>query len=134
MKTLRKSLGLLLVMFLVLGVLKAEAQKATELFIPIGESPGISGLYSKIGTISTISEEGQTFVIADSAEQAHNVIVADSSNIWLDCTEIKQKNVSGSFAHIKVGALVEVKYFRAEDSSYTNVAEWIKIKIIEQIE
>lgn len=134
MKKLKKCLGLLLVMVLALGMLNAKAQKATEIFIPIGESPGVSGLYSKIGTVSSVSEEAQTFMISDSLQQSHSVIVTDSSSIWLDCTMIKEKNVTGSFSDIKEEVLLEVKYFRAADSSYTDIAEWIKIQITKHLE
>lgn len=134
MKKVKKNLGLLLVIFLSVGILNTEAQKATEMFIPIGESPGVSGLYSKIGTVSSVNEEAQIFVISDSLEQSHSVIVTDSSSIWLDCTMIKEKNLAGSFADITEGVLLEVKYYRAPDSSYTDVAEWIKIQITEHIE
>jgi len=134
MEKLKKCLGLLLVMLLVMGMLNAKAQKATEIFIPIGESPGVSGLYSKIGTVSSLSEDEQTFILLDSLQQSHNVIVTDSSSIWLDCTMIKEKNVAGSFSDIKEGILLEVKYFRAADSSYTDIAEWIKIQITEHME
>ena len=106
-----------------------KAQKATEIYIPVGESPGLSGAYTKLGTVTSIDESAGTFVIADSLEQSHRVIFTDSTGIWLDKTMMKKKNTYGELSDIKVGRLVEVKYHLAKDSTYMETAEWVKVQI-----
>lgn len=111
---------------------EANAQKATEIYIPVGKSPGLSGHYSKIGTVTMIDEGAGSFVITDTLDNKHPVLVTDSTRIWLDRTLIKAPNVKGAFADIREGLLIEVKYYLAPDSTYSDVADWIKIQITQQ--
>ena len=46
----------------------ASAQKATEIYIPIGKSPGLSGEYTKMGTIEEVSAQEQAITMSDAAE------------------------------------------------------------------
>lgn len=130
--------SLFLCLFIIAFVLgsswNAQAQKATEIYIPIGQSPGLSGQYAKIGTVSSIDETAASFVISDSLNNTHPVMITDSTQIWLDCTLIKEPNVKGSLSDIRDGILVEVKFHLASDSTYTNAADWIKVQITEHME
>lgn len=110
------------------------AQKATEIYIPIGQSPGLSGQYSQIGTVSMVDESTGSFVISDSLNNTHPVMITDSTQIWLDCTLIKEPNIKGALSDIKEGILVEVKFHLAADSTYTDAADWIKVQITEHMD
>ena len=102
-----------------------HAQRMTEQYIPIGESPGISGEYSYIGPISTVDTSQRTITVRDQEEGVQIIQVTPHTLIWLDRTKMKQPNVEGDFSDCQSGRRVEVK-FTDEDKS---TAEWIKIEI-----
>lgn len=103
----------------------AHGQKATEQYIPIGQSPGVSQKYSSIGEVAAVNPAAQTVTIADSAGP-RTVRITDKTRIWLDRTKLKQTNVPGRFADLQPGRRVEVKY---ADPERRDVAEWVKIEI-----
>lgn len=121
--------GLLILAMILNYSTDSYAQKATEIYIPIGQSPGLSGQYSKIGTITSVSEISPSFVVTDSLDNTHAVIITDTTHIWLDKSKMNQRNTEGSVADIETGKLVEVKYYLASDSTYSEIAEWIKIQL-----
>jgi hypothetical protein len=98
----------------------AHGQKATEQYIPIGQSPGVSQKYSSIGEVAA-----QTVTIADPAGP-RTVRITEKTRIWLDRTKLKQTNVPGRFADLQPGRRVEVKY---ADPERRDVAEWVKVEI-----
>jgi hypothetical protein len=102
----------------------AHAQKMTEQFIPIGQSPGLSHKYTYFGEIIQVNPPARTFTIADSAGP-RAVKISTRTHIWLDRTKLKQPNVFGGFADLQKGRRVEVKY---EDSARRDVAEWVKVE------
>ena len=107
----------------------AYGQKATEIFIPVGQSPGLSGMYTSIGKITAIDVPNQTITVADSSG-SHEVKIAERTQIWLDKSKLKSTSQKGAFADLRKDLLVEVKYennLRKEKSS----AEWIKVQITE---
>lgn len=106
--------------FILLGsVSAAYAQKATEIYIPIGQSPGLSGKYTYMGNIESVNKRTQT-IKADGRE----VKIARDTKIWLDRTTLKARNSTGSFADLQSGRQVEIKYV---DADRKQVAEWIKV-------
>jgi hypothetical protein len=89
------------------------AQKATEQFIPIGRSPGISGVLSYQGVIEAVDPQRQTISMWNrTAPQGITI------------TEQGQTNLEGGFADLKVGREIEVKF---EDVQRRDSAEWIKV-------
>jgi hypothetical protein len=48
----------------------AYGQKATEIYIPIGKSPGLSGKYSVIGEIASFNEDSKTLTIRHDGQAA----------------------------------------------------------------
>ncbi len=103
----------------------AHGQKATEQYIPIGQSPGVSQKYSSIGEVAGVNPAAQTVTIADPAGP-RTVRITEKTRIWLDRTKIKQTNVPGRFADLQKGRRVEVKY---ADPERRDVAEWVKVEI-----
>jgi hypothetical protein len=104
---------------------QAQAQKMTEQFIPIGQSPGLSQKYTSIGEITQVNPQQRTITIADPAGP-RTVKITAKTHIWLDRTKLKQPNLFGKFADLQRGRRVEVKY---EDAERRDVAEWVKVEI-----
>ena len=88
-----------------------HAQKSTELFIPIGKSPGLSAQGKTVqGTVTKI--EGDTVFLGNT-----QVLLNSKTKIFLDRSEVKKTNTVGTRDHIKVGEFVEAY-----------LSEWIKIR------
>lgn len=99
----------------------AYAQKATEIFIPMGKSPGLSYKYTYLGKIESVNRQKRT-IKAD----GRNIKVSRDTKIWLDRTALKAPNITGRFADLQSGRQVEIKYANADRRQ---TAEWIKVKV-----
>jgi hypothetical protein len=119
--------GIGVTLALLFGVPDANAQKATEIFIPLGKSPGLSGKYTTIGKIDAINAPDKTITMTDSLG-SYTIKVTERTKIWLDNSQLKSTNQKGSFADLREGLLAEVKH---EDAARKDkgAAEWIKIQI-----
>ncbi len=107
----------------------AHGQKATEVFIPIGQSPGVSYKLTIVGTIERI--DPQTRTIAGAAPAGPwSANVTPRTKIWLDRSKLRLTNQKGAFADLRTGLLVEVKY---EDPAGRvqgkGPAEWVKVEV-----
>ena len=113
------------------GLSPVYGQKAAEIFIPVGQSPGLSGKHTSIGKITAIDAREQTIAVADSAG-SYTVKITERTQIWLDKSKLKLTNQKGAFADFRKDLLVEVKY---EDNQRRDKvpAEWIKVQIIEGV-
>ncbi|NIO03157.1 MAG: hypothetical protein GTN74_00690 [Proteobacteria bacterium] len=109
------------------GVSSAHCQKMTEIFIPIGQSPGLSGKYSIIGKIETVNSQGQTITIVDPSG-SHIARITERTKIWLDKSKLGLSNQKGSFADLRKGLTVEVNYEKPSGKEGAE-AEWIKVEI-----
>jgi hypothetical protein len=112
---------------LLAGLPHAQAQKATEIFIPIGQSPGLSGKYTKMGTIEAVNTDDQTVTMTDPSG-SYTVEITENTRIWLDKSKLKQTNEKGTFSDLEAGRMVEVKY---KDDDPEGAAEWIKVQVPE---
>ena len=124
-KLRRFSLGIAVAaLFSAWGLIPGHAQKTTEQFIPIGESPGLSGTHTFIGEIEQYDAGSQALtVITTSGKQT--VTLTDKTRIWLDRSKRKLTSIKGSAADLQKGRRVEVKYL---DTERKTGAEWIKIE------
>jgi hypothetical protein len=114
----------------------ALAQKATELYIPIGKSPGISGKCSMVGTIDSAYVGNHILYMHNSTSDAYNsytVKITDETKIYLDKSGLKKSNQVGSFADCKQGAYCEVLY-ESHTRKESGEAEWIKIRVTADME
>lgn len=112
-----------------LGVLLAAstaglAQKTTELYIPIGQSPGLSGKHTVIGKIVQVNAPYNTLTMAD-ATGTYSVSMASGSRIYLDRSKAGLPNSQGALSDCNVGDPVEVKFV---DNARSKPAEWIKVQ------
>lgn len=106
---------------LLCSVSYAHGQKATERYIPLGQSPGVSKKYTYVGTCEAVSPEKRTITAG-----GHTVKITDATQIWLDRSQLKQPTGTGSVSDLKQGQMVEIKY---DDPARPQVAEWIKVQV-----
>jgi hypothetical protein len=116
------------VMGLWLGCLaQVHGQEMTEMYIPIGQSPGVSGKSSLIGTIDSVNLQKQTLAVSGlTGIQA--VVLTDRTRVWLDRTQARLSNQVGTLANLQKGLKVEVKF---RDANQNRVAEWVKVQVTE---
>ena len=103
----------------------ALAEKTTELYLPIGKSPGLSDKYSLIGTIAEVNSQDQTLTVTG-ASGIYTVDTTEYTMIFLDKSKLRQPNRYGSFSDFKKGMMVEVRF---EAGKQHRPAEWIKLQI-----
>jgi len=125
---MHKLLAGIAVMGLWLGCLaQVHGQEMTEMYIPIGQSPGVSGKSSLVGAIESVNVKNQTLAVSGpSGIQA--VVLTDRTRIWLDRTQARLPNQSGTLANLKKGLEVEVKF---RDADQKRIAEWVKVQVTE---
>ena len=109
------------------GTPYAHGQKAAEMFIPTGQSPGLSGKVTVMGKIEAINPQERSITIAGPSATL-SARVTDRTQIWLDRSKLRQTNQAGTFADLRVGRTVEVKYEGAQHRG-EGPAEWIKVQL-----
>jgi hypothetical protein len=102
------------------------AQRATEMLIPIGKSPGVSGVTTAIGTIAACDATGGLQVTSERGSQT--AALAAETKIWLDGSASKRAHAVGTLADCQKGRRAEVKYVY-DGPTRTDKAEWIKIAL-----
>ena len=122
---LNRYLRLAIVVVALGGTLDASGQQATEMFIPIGQSPGLSNKGSVIGTLESM-DPGKRMVTISSPSGAQTVGITDRTMIWLDRSEQKQPNQNGAINDLQKGRKIEIKVRKGEPKA---VAEWIKVQV-----
>jgi hypothetical protein len=113
-----------IICFLMIGAFSAPAEKSTELFIPIGQSPGLSGEYTVMGKIDQIDSKNQSIRMSGPSG-SYTVKMATDTFIYLDRSKMNRTNTYGSLADCHVGDTVEVKF---KDNSRNKPIEWIKVE------
>jgi len=106
--------------------LHAHGQKATERYIPLGQSPGVSQRLTSIGEIADVDEPKRTVTIVEPGAR-RTVSITAATRIWLDRTKIKQPSLTGTFSDLQRGRRVEVKF---QDAERRQTAEWVKVEIV----
>ena len=119
------AMGITIILLAIVTV--ASAEKATELFIPIGKSPGLSGKYLVTGRIEQVNAQNKTISMSGEAGE-YTVRISDQTMIFLDKSKMKQANQYGNFSDFKKGMLVEVRFEKDERGQ---PAEWVKIQMVQ---
>ena len=122
---LNRFLSLAIVIGALGNAAQAIAQEATEMYIPIGQSPGISSKTTVIGTVQALNAAARTVTVAGSSG-AQTFEVTEKTRIWLDKSALRQANQGGSLADLRQGRRVEVKPLPAGAKSG---ADWIKVQV-----
>lgn len=110
-----------LVVVLWCGVVPAH--QATELYIPVGQSPGVSNKLTDIGQIEAVDKEQRTVTVTTTTGP---VAIVKGTKIYLDQSPIGLTSLQGSFADLKIGRKVEIRYL---DFDSKQSADWVKIEI-----
>ena len=113
-----------IICFLMIGAFSADAEKSTELYIPIGQSPGLSGEYTVLGKIDQVNLQNRTLKMSG-ASGSYTVTLTESTSIYLDRSNVKRTSTYGSLVDCKAGDTVVVKF---EDNSRNKPIEWIKVQ------
>ena len=103
----------------------ADAQRTTEQYIPIGQSPGISGVRSYVGAITAVDPQRRTFTVQDTTG-SRTIKVVEGTRIWQDRSAERLSNEAGDMSDLRVGRRVEVKYL---DDQTRDTADWIKVAV-----
>jgi len=110
-----------------LGILShAIAEKTTELYIPLGQSPGVSAKLTVIGKIEQVDSQNGALTLSD-ASGSYDVRVTNQTMIFLDKSGLNQKNAYGTLADCKNGMTAEVRF---ENDDRGRPAEWIKLQVV----
>jgi hypothetical protein len=107
-----------------IGAFSVQAEKSTELYIPIGQSPGLSGEYTVMGKIDQVNPRNQSIKMSGPSG-SYTVKLTEHTFIYLDRSKVRLPNNYGTLADCKVGDTVEVKF---EDNSRSKPIEWIKVQ------
>ncbi len=113
--------------FALLGQSFAHGQRETERYIPIGQSPGVSGKATRVGTIEAVDAGARSFSLATD-EGRFEIAVPPGARIWLDRSRGRQSAQSGEFGDLKIGRRVEVRF---AEPARKGPAGWIKIDAAE---
>ena len=120
-------IGITAVVALLSWASNAHGQQTTEKYIPVGQSPGVSGVSSYIGQIESADASNRTVTVSG-PEGARTIRVTEETSIWLDRSELRLTNQTGSMADLRPGRRVEVKY--VDEETY-ETADWIKVVVTE---
>lgn len=113
-----------IICLLLFAAFSVFAEKSTELYIPIGQSPGLSGKYTVMGHIDRVNLQDQTLNMSG-ASGSYTVNLTKRTLIYLDRSKAGLTSTEGTLADCKVGDTVEVKF---EDNSRSKPVEWIKVQ------
>lgn len=122
----KRTAGIGVALTLLLGVAPLEAQLSTERFIPVGQSPGLSGVVTYIGQVVSVDEQNMTLT-AQTDGQSVTIQLTSETHLWLDRSALREANATGTLSDLQAGRTVEVKYIDAEDPQAG--VDWIKIAI-----
>ena len=98
----------------------ALAQQATEIYIPIGESPGVSKSDSIIGSITSVDHQRYQMVISVAGE-SRTITMTQSTRYYIDKSSDRKQNRYGDFDDCESGQRIEAY---VDDNGE---AVWVKI-------
>ncbi len=102
----------------------AHAQKAAEQFIPLGQSPGLSGQSTLIGVIQRMDSANGRLTLMLGEGQSHTLAITHATRIWVDRSTQRQPTLPGSPQDLVAGRRLEAK----PDAKNPGQAEWVKVE------
>lgn len=120
----RRTLGIWTILAALCSAALADAHKATERYIPLGQSPGVSHVLTAVGKIEGVDPRRKSITIATSSGILV-IGIRQDSKIWVDRSKSKQTSLVGSFADLKSGSAIEVKF---ADPARKQFADWVKVE------
>lgn len=121
-------IGIVLIGVLLCGASQVSAQKATEFYIPVGKSPGVSGVSTALGTCRAI-DAGERTVTVEGGSVTWTGTVTSRTKIWLDRSGLGLTNQVGTIADLQQGSRIEVKY-EGDERTPGAACEWIKVEVV----
>ncbi len=104
----------------ILAPAPASPHPATEVYIPIGMSPGVSGRMTVTGRIMGYDEvDGTMRVDAQGVERT--IALGENVPVYVDRSKARKRNSYGSYRDYHVGRMVEIKVL-------DGATEWIKVE------
>lgn len=113
-----------IICLLMISAFSIDAEKSTELYTPMGRSPGLSGKYTVMGKIDQVNPQNQTIKMSG-ASGSYTIILTKRTFIYLDRSKVQLTNTYGTLADCEAGDTIEVKF---EDNSRSKPIEWIKVQ------
>jgi len=107
---------------LIFAVSTSHSQQSTEVYIPIGSSPGVSTTSSLRGEIRRLDYTSRSIELLDRGSM-RTVHVSDATRYYLDRSGYGKKSETGNMQDCKVGRLIEVHVAENGD------VQWIKIQV-----
>lgn len=107
----------------VLSASPALAQQAAERFIPIGQSPGVSGTSTLLGTLRTADPASGRLTIDLAQGGSWAIDLTADTRLWLDRSLARQSSLKAGPAELKPGRRVEVLPAAQNPAQ----AEWVKV-------
>lgn len=119
---MRNTLKILILLAGIAVAASAAAHQETELYIPIGKSPGISHVKSQIGRIQSLSASGDgvTLLVQD---RAVYVAFDKTTKIYLQYAAPGQRNRLGTYADCQADRTAEIHV--GDDGKL----RWIKVEM-----
>jgi hypothetical protein len=108
-----------------LGSSAVHAQATTERFIPVGQSPGLSGVSTYLGQVVSVDPGARTVTVRNDAV-TRTIALTGETRVWLDRSRLRERNTIGTAADLQAGRTVEIKY---ADPDTRQRAEWVKVVI-----
>ena len=121
---LRRIVGIGTMLVTLYAAMPAAAHRATERFIPLGQSPGVSHNFTVVGKIEAVDSDRRTVTVATPSGKLV-VEIRKEADIWIDRTKQKQTSLDGAFVDLKSGRTIEVKFI---DPDRKQIVEWVKIE------
>jgi len=104
----------------------AWAQRSTEQFVPIGQSPGLSGIVTYTGEVAEIDPVARTITLRGTTDPGQvTVAVVRSTRVWLDRSSVGRSSLIGRFGDLVPGTVVEIHF---QDPERRQIAAWIKVE------
>lgn len=102
----------------------AFAQKASEQFIPLGQSPGLSGEATLLGTIQAVDPNTGNITINLDKGGSRIICVLPKTRLWQDRSPEHQSSHKCELQDLKPGQRVEAMPQTGDPGH----AEWLKVQ------
>jgi hypothetical protein len=112
---------------LLAGAGAALGQRLSEMYIPIGQSPGLSGKHTVVGTITAVDPKSGILTCSYGSETTTAKVTA-RTRIWLDRSKARLTSQKGSLSDCAVGRRMEMRYVKDQRAPGAEV-EWIKVEV-----